>query len=187
MKNENQLKNLRIRNKVGVNDFKKFLFELSENTLNNFNPFGKITQKNVDSIVDKELKRKDKIKFFSYLKKNLIAYSFLTKFEKPTKLHNCILGIVIADPGQSKGFGKMICLHMVEYAWRKGFKKIWLTVFFDNVKAINLYKRLGFEIEGIFIDDEISGGKKRDVVSMAIFKNSKNKSKNRKILWKRLE
>lgn len=187
MKKKNELKNLLIKNKAKKYEFKNFLLELSDDILHDFNPFGKITPKNVDTIVAKEFNRKERIKFFSYLKKNLVAYSFLTKFEKSTKLHNCILGIVIADPWHRKGFGKKICRHMIKYAWKKGFKKIWLTVFFDNVKAINLYKNLGFEIEGIFIDDEISRGKKRDVLSMAIFKNSKSKAKNRKRLWKRLE
>ena len=45
------------------------------------------------------------------------------------------------------------------------------------------YKSLGFDVEGIFMNDELSLDKNRHVVSMAIFKNKKNYSKRRKKIW----
>ena len=158
--------------KVNPDDFKKFLLSLSPQTLKTFNPFGAIKNTNVICIVKKELGRNDKVKFFSYVEGKLIAYSFLTKFEKSTKKHSCILGIVVGDVWQKKGLGKQICKHMIKYAWKNKFKKIWLTVFLDNMYAIKFYKHLGFEVEGVFIYDEKLMKKYRDVVSMAIFKNA---------------
>jgi len=175
-----------IKNKAPQNKFRKLLLHLSSNTLYLFNPFGRITDTNIHSIVKKELERKDKLKFFSFLGKELISYSFLTTFEKPTKKHNCILGMVVGDKWQKQGYGKRICKHMIKTAWKKGFKKIWLTVFADNLTAQKLYLSLGFEIEGIFLADEIENGKKRDVVSMAIIKNYKKSESNRIRLWKKL-
>ena len=66
------------------------------------------------------------------------------------------MGIVIGDKWQGNGFGEKICKHMINYGWKKQFEKIWLTVFDNNISAINLYKSLGFEIEGIFMNDELS-------------------------------
>jgi RimJ/RimL family protein N-acetyltransferase len=176
MQNKNTI---RITNHSDKKKLAGLLLSLTKRTTENFNYFGIISKKTIDSIVNKELKRRDKIKFFSYLGDDLIAYSFLTKFEKKTKRHNCTLGIVIGDEWQKKGFGQQICKNMIETAWKKGYEKIWLTVFSDNVYAIALYRTLGFEVEGIFIADEISKNRDRDVVSMAIFKTVNDTVKKR--------
>ncbi len=169
------------------NQLKKFLLDLKPKTKTQFSHFGNITEKNVNSIVEYELKRDDKIKFFTLLDDKLISYSFLTKFDKPSKKSNCILGIVLGDKWQGKEFGKKICQYMINYAWKKHYRKIWLTVYNDNTRAIELYRSLGFEIEGIFMYDEESEGTSRHVISMAIFKN-KNFYKNERMrLWNTLE
>ncbi len=174
---------LKISHKSSPKLLKEFLLKLEKQTKHNFNPFGRITNSNITLIVKKELESKDKIKFFSYYDDELIAYSYLTKFEKYSKKHNCILGIVISDNWQGHGFGKEICNYMIKYAWNRKYTKIWLTVFADNSLAINMYKSLGFDVEGIFMNDELSLDKNRHVVSMAIFKNKKNYSKRRKKIW----
>jgi RimJ/RimL family protein N-acetyltransferase len=168
-------------------DFKKFLLNLSKNSLLNFNHFGSITKKNVKEIVEKELNRKDKIKFYSFINNKLIAYSFLTLFEKPSKKHNCILGIVVDDSYQNKGYGKEICEKMVKKGWNNNLEKIWLTVQLGNKKAIKLYKSLGFNIEGIFLNDEEENGKYQTIISMAIFKNQKFSFKDRLKIWKNID
>lgn len=175
---------LKITNKTKKNDLVEFLNSLSKQTTENFNHFGNISIKNVDDIAEKELGRKDKIKFFSYFNDQLVAYSFLTKFGKDTKKHNCILGIVVNEKWQKKGFGTKICEIMIKTAWKKGYEKIWLTVFSDNLLAIKLYKKLGFEVEGIFIGDEVIKNRSRDVISMAIFKTSRDNSKKRNRILK---
>jgi len=179
--------NLKILHKISPKILQEFLLKLSNETTDNFNPFGKITSSNIDFISNQELIRKDKIKFFSFYDDELIAYSYLTKFDKKSKKYNCILGIVISDNFQGKGFGKKICKYMIDYAWKKQFNKIWLTVFENNTAALNLYKSLGFEIEGIFMNDEILLEQKRHVISMAIFKNNFSNVDKRKKIWKSIE
>lgn len=178
--------NIEIRNSVVHIDFKKFLLELSEQTQSTFNYFGIISSDSIDEILQKELSRKDKLQYFIFLENELIAYSFLNLFEKSTKKHNCILGIVIGDKWQNKGFGKKICEKMIEDAWRKGLEKIWLTVHHKNKKAIELYKSLGFEVEGIFMNDEIFEEKYQTIISMALFKNQIEIGQRLKI-WKEIE
>ena len=129
------------------------------------------------------LSRKDKIKFFTFVGDEIISYSYLILFDKPTKKHNCILGIVITDQWQGKGYGKKICNYMIKTAWKKNLKKIWLSVFSDNIPAQKIYRNLGFELEGIFLDDEIFDGKKRNVLSMAILKERKSSKISREKIW----
>jgi len=179
-------KKIHITNKVKLEEFKKFLLSLNQTTKDNFNPFGIISKQNITKIVDNEIKRKDKIKFFSYVDNELISYGFLTKFEKFSKKHNCILGIVISDNWQNKGFGKKICNFMIQTAWKNRFDKIWLTVFSDNIRALKMYKDFGFEIEGVFIGDEKIKEKSRDVISMAIFRKPTNTNLKRSRIIKYL-
>ena len=178
---------LLIKSDVSQKLFEKFLLKLELKTLNEFSNFGSINKKNVAVIAENELRKENRIQFFSIINNEIIAYSFLEKFEKQSKKHNCILGIVVADAWQQKGWGKKICKHMINSAWEKDIEKIWLTVFDNNVSAIGLYKSLGFEIEGIFMNDELSLKKQRHVISMAIFKNKLTYIKKRKKIWQNLE
>ena len=180
--------NLAIKETANASTFREFLLGLSQDTLYMFNHFGTdINSSNVDSMVQKELSRKDRIKFFSFAGNKMISYSFLALFDKPTKKHNCILGIVIGDGWQGKGHGKAICKHMVARAWESGLEKIWLNVYSDNPAAIHLYRSAGFEVEGVFMADEIDEKTDRHVISMATFKGRRFGKKERLRIWDSVE
>lgn len=57
-------------------------------------------------------------------------------------------GFVVKSAYKGKGLGTKILLHIKEEAVIKGMKRIELTVDLYNTPAINLYKKVGFEIEG---------------------------------------
>lgn len=58
-------------------------------------------------------------------------------------------GFVIKNSFKGKGLGTKILLHIKDAALLNGIKRIELTVDLQNEAAINLYKKVGFEIEGI--------------------------------------
>ena len=175
-----------ILNKTSKEKFKLFLLSLGNKTQNTFNHFGKINSNTVTSIAIREITRSDKEKFFGFVGEELVVYGFLTRFDKITKKHNCTLGIAVSDTWQKKGFGKKMCQHMIDFAWEHGLTKIWLAVYSDNKIGINLYKSLGFQIEGIFINDEKFDTINRHVISMARFKNGNDYDKKRLGMWKKL-
>lgn len=181
------MRNLRIRETVEPEKLKEFLLGLSKDSLYTFNHFGDIRRSNVDDIVSNELARKDKLKFFASINNEVVTYGFLTLFDKPTKKHNCILGIVVGDRWQGRGLGMAVCKHMIKGAWRAGLEKVWLNVHSDNPRAIHLYKSLGFEIEGVFMADEIVKDGARHIVSMAIFRNMRYGKKKRLKIWDNIE
>ena len=179
---------LEVRRSVRPRMLREFLLNLEKDTLYHFNHFGAITTSNIEAIVQKELSRKDRIKFFTSVDDKLVAYSFLALFEKPSKKHNCILGIVVGDEWQGMGYGKKICTHMIRRAWKDGLSKVWLNVYSDNPRAIALYKSVGFEVEGIFMADEIEDREVRHIVSMATFKDrSPYRRRARLHIWDRVE
>lgn len=177
---------LKISSKCKRNEFKELLLNLSKKTLEDFTYFDKISKKNVEEVISKEINDTKKIRFFIYLEEQLIGYSFLSKFSRKTKSHVCTYGIVITDKCQGNGYGYQVCKHMISKAWGKKYEKIWLTTYFDNKAAFKIYKKLGFEVEGIFVNEEKLHGKNRHVVSMGLFKNKKKIQKIRQKITKSL-
>lgn len=90
-----------------------------------------------------------------------------------TYLQTARLSIYIGDPAyRSQGIG----LSGMYLALRHGFSelslhKVWLTVHVHNLRAVNLYHRLGFEIEGTLRDEFILDGNWVDVHYMGLLKS----------------
>ena len=58
-------------------------------------------------------------------------------------------GLAIHPAFAGKGFGLKMMQEIIELANQQGYKRIELSVATDNLKAIELYKKAGFEAEGI--------------------------------------
>jgi RimJ/RimL family protein N-acetyltransferase len=86
------------------------------------------------------------------------------------RIRKAEFAILIGDPGaQGKGLGRAISCWMVDFGFREhNLHKIELTVLADNQRAIRLYERLGFRVDGILRDDQFRDGRYVDVVAMSI-------------------
>lgn len=62
--------------------------------------------------------------------------------------HRAEFGITVHDDYQNQGLGTQLTGYMIEIARSLGIKKIDLMVVAHNDRAINVYKKLGFVIEG---------------------------------------
>lgn len=67
----------------------------------------------------------------------------------PRRRHVASLGMGVKDDVQGRGVGSALLATVIDLAdnWLN-LKRIELTVYSDNDRAINLYKKLGFAIEG---------------------------------------
>jgi putative acetyltransferase len=83
--------------------------------------------------------------------------------------HKAELGITVHDDYQDMGIGTVLLNHMIDVARMKGLKKVWLQVSSNNTRAIYLYKKAGFEIEGKLSKESYVNGKYRNEYRMAIF------------------
>ena len=125
---------------------KKILYEffksLSEKTKYFFHPhpFDKET-----AIKLCEEENSDVVRFITVDGNKIVGYTFLSnlKSEYPS------LGICIRDDFQGRGLGKILMEHLIEVAKSMGKKGLCLTVYKDNEKGFNLYKKIGFKIERI--------------------------------------
>ncbi|MFL5814999.1 MAG: GNAT family N-acetyltransferase [Bdellovibrionia bacterium] len=81
------------------------------------------------------------------------------------------MGVIASHRGQ--GVGQALLESLLQWAERQGsIEKVCLSVHADNTRAIALYKKLGFEIEGIRKRETCFGpGEYVDAVLMAKFLN----------------
>ena len=84
--------------------------------------------------------------------------------------HAAHLGISVAHERQRQGFGSEMLRRLLEWAdnWA-GFLRIELTVYTDNERAISLYRRFGFVMEGTHRAHALRDGVFVDAHAMARF------------------
>jgi putative acetyltransferase len=81
--------------------------------------------------------------------KRVVGVIGLNVNQSPRVRHSASLGIMINRDYQGKGIGRALLNKVIDLAdnWLM-LVRLELGVFTDNERAINLYKSLGFEIEG---------------------------------------
>ncbi len=83
--------------------------------------------------------------------------------------HTAELGIAVHDSCQSMGIGSAMLKHLIDIAKMKKLTKVYLNVDADNDRAIHIYKKAGFEIEGKLRNEKYYKGQYSDEYRMAIF------------------
>jgi L-phenylalanine/L-methionine N-acetyltransferase len=82
--------------------------------------------------------------------------------------HALLLGISVAPKAQRQGVGTALMAALCDYADRwAGALRIELNVYADNLGAIALYRKFGFEIEGTHRGYALRDGAYVDSLSMA--------------------
>jgi putative acetyltransferase len=82
--------------------------------------------------------------------------------------HKAELGITVHDIYQNMGIGTALLKHLISIARLKKLKKIYLNVSVANDRAINLYKKVGFKVEGKLCKESLINGEYRDEYRLAL-------------------
>jgi len=130
----------------------------------------KTTLKKQQAWFDNYRKSKNK-KFFTICDETTpIGFMGLSNIDQTNK--NADLFIAIGeDDYRGKGFGKLAMEWLIDYGFKElKLHKINLGVIKENVPAINLYKKLGFVLEGEMKEEVYYKGKFYSLLTMAIFK-----------------
>jgi putative acetyltransferase len=82
--------------------------------------------------------------------------------------HVAMLGISVIGPAQGQGVGSALMAALLDYADRwAGVLRVELMVYADNARAIALYRKFGFELEGTHRAHALRNGAYIDSLSMA--------------------
>lgn len=79
----------------------------------------------------------------------VIAVSSLSFGQMRHNEHIATFGVTIHDDYQNRGLGTRLTEHMIGVAREKGLKRVALEVVTHNSRAISVYKRCGFVVEGM--------------------------------------
>jgi putative acetyltransferase len=90
----------------------------------------------------------------------------------PRRAHALHLGMAVRSAFQGRGVGSALMKALLDIAdnWLHVFR-VELTVFVDNERAIALYRRHGFEVEGTHKAYALRAGRYADTLSMARIKH----------------
>jgi len=70
--------------------------------------------------------------------------------EQPRRAHVASIGMAVHDAYAGRGAGSALMAALVDHAERwLNYRRLELTVYVDNARAIALYERFGFQREGI--------------------------------------
>lgn len=99
---------------------------------------------------------------------NFIASADLRYSKRNSVKHVCSFGISVLKDYQGIGVGYNLLKFIIKKAVEDNKEKIELDVISNNDKAISLYKKLGFEVEGVKVNSIIKNNKKLDLVFMGM-------------------
>jgi len=97
--------------------------------------------------------------FVAYEGEHIVGY-LIVQNEKPQRIaHRAYLVIGIHSNWRGQGIGQALFTYVIAWAKQVGLHRLDLTVIAANEVAVHLYKKMGFEIEGVkrhslFIDND---------------------------------
>jgi ribosomal protein S18 acetylase RimI-like enzyme len=78
----------------------------------------------------------------------VVGWCDVNPVQRPTMRHSGVLGIGLLGEYRGRGLGEKLVRMALEAAHTFGFTRVELSVRHDNARALGLYRKLGFEIEG---------------------------------------
>ena len=98
----------------------------------------------------------------------VVGWCDVTPKDRPTYAHTGVLGMGLLPPFRGQGIGAGLIRRTLAAAKAFGFHRVELTVWQSNTSAIELYKKVGFEKEGVQRDAIHVDGVYEDLILMAV-------------------
>ncbi|WP_426611951.1 N-acetyltransferase family protein [Bradyrhizobium sp. McL0616] len=98
----------------------------------------------------------------------VVGWCDVVRKARPVHAHGGVLGIALLPAFRRQGLGERLILRALDAAKAFGFRRVELTVRRDNVNAIALYEKVGFEVEGCQRGAVQVDGVLHDIVMMSV-------------------
>jgi RimJ/RimL family protein N-acetyltransferase len=89
-------------------------------------------------------------------RERVVGSATLRFYQDEVNSHKAEFGIAIHDDYQNLGLGTILTKMMVDLARVKGLRRVYLDVVSDNKRAIWMYEKCGFSIEGLHVMDHFN-------------------------------
>jgi len=97
----------------------------------------------------------------------VIGWCDILSLDRPLYVHAGVLGIGVLDGYRQQGVGKALMAATLAAAKAVGLTRVELTVREHNVRALRLYEKMGFVIEGVKRRGVRLDGNYEDLICMA--------------------
>lgn len=114
--------------------------------------------------------------FVALVKGEVAGWCDVTRRPRESRRHCGLLGMALLPAYRGGGIGRALMQAAIACAWEREFTRIELDVREDNVRAIALYKRLGFEVEGVKRNSLRVDGEYYDALLMSLLKEGARRS-----------
>ena len=98
----------------------------------------------------------------------VVGWCDICPIDRPVYAHGGVLGMGIVEEHRGKGIGEALMRAALAQARSRGLARVELTVRADNVRAIALYRKIGFVDEGVKRKAICVDGGYIDVACMAL-------------------
>ena len=98
----------------------------------------------------------------------VVGWCDASRKPRPIHAHSSVLGMGLLPEFRRRGLGERLIQRTLAAAREFGFHRVELTVREDNANAIALYKKVGFEIEGLQRDAVLVDGAYANLILMAV-------------------
>src|SRR3954464_7629220 len=99
---------------------------------------------------------------------DVVGWCDVTPLDRPSLAHRGVFGVGLLPQFRGQGIGTKLTKKALAAARAFGLHRVELTVREHNTGAIELYKKAGFEIEGVQRDAVLVDGVYENVVCMAV-------------------
>ena len=114
--------------------------------------------------------------FVALVGDRVVGWCDIQRVPRDTMAHSGVLGIGIVESFRRKGIGSALLRAALARARKSGLTRVELTVREDNRRAIALYKKFGFVVEGVKRNGFRVDGRYYNVISMAVLFRRSRKS-----------
>jgi RimJ/RimL family protein N-acetyltransferase len=98
----------------------------------------------------------------------VVGWCDINRHHREGYRHSGALGIGLLAAYRGRGIGARLAIAAIRAARLIGIERIELTVWASNIRAIALYRKLGFEQEGVRRRARLIDGQYEDTVEMAL-------------------
>lgn len=99
---------------------------------------------------------------------DVVGWCDVTPLSRPSQAHRGVFGVGLLPQFRGQGLGTKLTQSALAAARAFGLHRVELTVREHNTGAIELYKKAGFEIEGVQRDASLVDGVYENIICMAV-------------------
>ncbi|QDT45936.1 Putative phosphinothricin acetyltransferase YwnH [Gimesia alba] len=108
--------------------------------------------------------------YVAVAKGSVVGWADIVPVARQSMEHVGHLGMGVVSAYRGQGIGNQLLKNAIAHAWQQGLKRLELEVFADNEPAMRLYRKHGYQVEGVKRYARCLNDVYQDVVVMAQYR-----------------